>query len=63
MLKVKGEMVKELLLLTDDGVSVMTMTVLIMVAVIVVVKEMLLLLSGLDVAGKVVTVVVEPGPT
>ena len=59
----KGETVKELLLLTDEGIDVMTITVLIIVPVIVVVEEMLLLLVGLEAAGKVITVVVEPGPT
>jgi hypothetical protein len=60
---VKGVTAKEPLLLTDVGIDVMTITVLIIVAVIVVVEEMLLLLVGLEVAGKAITVVVEPGPT
>jgi hypothetical protein len=61
-LKAKGATVKEPLLLTDEGIDVMTIIVLIIVAVIVVVEEMLLLLVGLEVAGKVITVVVELGP-
>jgi hypothetical protein len=59
----KGETVKVPLLLTDEGIDVMTITVLIIVPVIVVVEEMLLLLVGLEAAGKVITVVVEPSPT
>jgi hypothetical protein len=57
---VKGETVKELLLLTVDGINVLTITVLIIVAVIVIVEEMMLLLVGIEVAGKVFMVVKVP---
>lgn len=62
MLKVEGITVKETALLIDDGIDVLNITVLVRVAVVVVVKEMLLLLVGVEVSGNVVTVVVEPGP-
>lgn len=62
-MKVKSVTVKEPLLLTDEVVDVMTITVLIIVVVTVVVEEMLPLLVRLEVAGKVVIVIVEPGPT